>query len=136
MKFSRIWRNFLTLSAGETVARILHALAFFAVARRAGAEAFGAFGVAMAIALYMSITVQQGFDTIGVRAGAKEPAKMRQLAARILGLRLISFGVAVLSLLVYTLARDATTSFKVALPPNNFLSISSTVVLIFAGGGK
>ena len=115
MKFSRIWRNFLTLSAGETVARILHALAFFAVARRAGAEAFGAFGVAMAIALYMSITVQQGFDTIGIRSGAKEPEKMKQLAAKILGLRLISFAIAAIALIIYTLAREATSSFKIAL---------------------
>ena len=115
MKFSRIWRTFLTLSAGETVARILHALAFFAVARRAGTEAFGAFGVAMTIALYLSIAVQQGFDTIGVRSGAKDPASMNRLAARILGLRIISFCLATIAMAGYVYARHSSASFKVAL---------------------
>ena len=115
MQLSRIWRNFLTLSAGETVARLLHAMAFFVIARRAGTETFGEFGLAMTIALYVSLLVQQGFDTVGVRAGAKDPSSMKQMAARILALRIAS-GLAVAFLLItYTVARNWSVSFKTTL---------------------
>ncbi len=115
MQLTRIWRNFLTLSAGETVARLLHAMAFFVIARRAGAETFGEFGLAVTIALYVSLLVQQGFDTVGVRAGAKDASSMKQMAARILALRIASGLAAALLLITYTLARNWSVGFKITL---------------------
>ena len=115
MQLTRIWRNFLTLSAGETVARFLHAMAFFVIARRAGAETFGEFGLAVTMALYVSLLVQQGFDTVGVRAGAKDASTMKQMAARILALRIASGLAAALLLITYTLARNWSVGFKITL---------------------
>ncbi len=89
-------KNFLTLGAGEILARGLHAIAFLFLARRVGKEALGVFGFAAAVNTYVLIAVIQGFDTPATRDTSRDPSKILEYVQRIIGLRLFLavFGLA------------------------------------------
>lgn len=89
-------KNFLTLGAGEILARGLHAIAFLFLARRAGKEALGIFGFAATVNTYVLIAVIQGFDTPATRETSRDPSKILEYVQRIIGLRLFLavFGLA------------------------------------------
>lgn len=80
---------FLTLSAGETLARFVSVLAFMLLARKFGETALGQIGLAITITSYALLAVQQGFNTPAVREVSRSPDKLRKYAEIILGLRLI-----------------------------------------------
>ena len=89
-------KNFLTLGAGEILARGIHAIAFLFLARRVGKEALGVFGFAAAASTYVLIAVIQGFDTPATRDSSRDLSKIREYIQRIIGLRLFlaGFGLA------------------------------------------
>lgn len=84
-------RQFLTLSAGEGVARGFHALAFLLVARSAGPQALGEFGVAQAVASYGLLAVQRGLDVPAMLRVAQAPERADALRAALVRLRLPVF---------------------------------------------
>ena len=86
-------RQFLTLSAGEGVARGLHALAFLLLARRFGPEALGAFGVAQAVASYGLLAVQRGLDVPAMLRVTREPGVAGAVRAAVVRLRVPVFVV-------------------------------------------
>jgi len=81
--------NLLTLGSGEILGRILQALAILVLARRLGSEAFGYFSLASAVTAYLLLIVQQGFDTIAIRAVAQRRGELGATVERLLGLRLL-----------------------------------------------
>ncbi len=89
-------KNFLTLGAGEILARGIHAIAFLFLARRVGKEALGEFGFAAAVSTYVLMAVVQGFDTPATRDCSRDLSKIREYVQRIVGLRLFLavFGLA------------------------------------------
>jgi O-antigen/teichoic acid export membrane protein len=93
-----VFRNFLTLSAGEIAARGMHALAFLVLARVLKPAGLGTFELATAITTYALIAVLQGFDTIAIREVARDGSRATAFARRILGLRL-TLAVAVAAML-------------------------------------
>lgn len=86
-------RQFLTLSAGEGVARGLHALAFLALARGVGPGPLGAFGVAQAVASYGLLAVQRGLDVPAMLRVGREPDQAEAVRAAVVRLRLPVFFV-------------------------------------------
>ena len=80
-------RQFLTLSAGEGVARGLHALAFLALARRFGPAAMGVFGVAQAVASYGMLGVQRGLDVPAMLRVTREPGAAEAVRSAVVRLR-------------------------------------------------
>lgn len=83
-----MFREFLTLGSGDFAARALHAVALLLLARTAGSQAFGDYGIAASIASYGLLAVQQGFDTVATRAAARDPALIGGYAAKLCALRL------------------------------------------------
>ena len=84
-------RQFLTLSAGEAVARGLQALAFIVLARSVGPGALGAFGLAQAISSYGSLAVQRGLDLPAILQVTREPQRAPAIRAALIRLRLPVF---------------------------------------------
>jgi len=84
-------RQFLTLSAGEGVARGLHALGFLALARSVGPGSLGAFGVAQAVASYGLLAVQRGLDVPAMLRVGREPGQSEAVQAAMVRLRLPVF---------------------------------------------
>jgi O-antigen/teichoic acid export membrane protein len=83
-----VFRNFLTLGIGEAVARGLHAIAILLLARLLKPEAFGTLELAVAIAAYAALVVEQGFDTIAIREVARQHNVARNWLWSVLRLRL------------------------------------------------
>ena len=78
-------RNFLTLGSGEAVARVLYVGAFLWLARQVGPEALGEFGLALTVASYLSLFVQQGIDPVAVRQVSRDPESMPVYSERFWG---------------------------------------------------
>ena len=73
-----MFRNFLKLSSGDIAARLIHAVGILWLARVLRPQGLGTFELAVAIATYALLAVQQGFDTIGIRDVSRD----RSLAVR------------------------------------------------------
>ena len=84
-----MFRLFVTLSAGETIARLLYVIAFMLLARKLGETALGQIGLVMTITSYALLAVQQGFNTPAVRVVSRAPEQLKRYAEVILGLRLV-----------------------------------------------
>jgi O-antigen/teichoic acid export membrane protein len=84
-----VFRNFLTLSVGEVIARAMHVLAVILLARALKPEAFGIFELALAVTSYALLVVQQGFDVIATREVARDPRRESRWLGAIVRLRLV-----------------------------------------------
>lgn len=80
-------RQFLTLTAGESAARVIHGLALFLLARSVGPAAFGQFGVVQSIAGYAALLAQRGLDVPATRAVIAAPDSAPKIRAAVLSLR-------------------------------------------------
>lgn len=80
-------RQFLTLTAGESAARVIHGLALFLLARSVGPAIFGQFGVVQSIAGYASLLVQRGLDIPATRAVIASPESAPAVRAAVLAMR-------------------------------------------------
>ncbi len=81
-------RNFLTLSTGVLLARGIHAIAILLLVRILKPDALGIFELAVSIAAYASLAVQQGFDAIAIRETSKHPREVSHWLAAVTRLRL------------------------------------------------
>jgi len=95
-----VLKNLVTLSAGEIVARAMHALAFVLLARALGKEALGQFGFAAAVTSYLLLIVTQGFDAVAIRTVSRSPGELRSFIENVIGLRLVLAGVVCGAILV------------------------------------
>jgi O-antigen/teichoic acid export membrane protein len=81
---------FFTLAGGEIGARSLQVLAVVLLTRKVGMGSIGDYGLATSIAAYALLLVNQGYDTIAVRASAQKDIEARRAAEAIIGLRLVA----------------------------------------------
>lgn len=81
-------RRFLTLGAGEAVARLVAFGATVIVARRLGAESYGVVAFASAILLYFTYIAELGVETLGVRDIAEQPARLAAIVPSLVAIRL------------------------------------------------
>jgi O-antigen/teichoic acid export membrane protein len=116
-------RSFATLTVGEAVARAFGLVGVLLLARRLGPADFGIVSFALALVGWFGLVVDSGTELLSVRDIARSPARFRQIAERVLGLRLaISLGSAgVFAAAVELLAnsnrvRDAVVLFAFVLP--------------------
>ena len=116
-------RSFATLATGETAARAFGLVGVLVLARRLGPSDFGIVTFALSLVGWFGLVVDSGTELLNVRDIAREPHRFRELAERVLGLRLtISilsaglFVVAVETLGRSTRVRDAVVLFAVVLP--------------------
>jgi O-antigen/teichoic acid export membrane protein len=104
-----VLRNFLTLGAGEGIARAIQAAAFFVLARRVGAEALGQLGFAATIASYLSLVVLQGIDLGAIRIISRDARQLRPELEKILALRMSIAFLLVVVVAIYVSWRGVNT---------------------------
>lgn len=73
--------NFLALGASEIVARGIGFVATALLARRLGVASFGVLGFATAVTSYFGLALTGGFGDIGAREVARNPTRVREIAA-------------------------------------------------------
>jgi O-antigen/teichoic acid export membrane protein len=83
-----VGRNFLTLGAGEIVARVLAFIGSAYLARALGAEMYGVVGFALAVLLYFSRLADGGLDLVGMREIARDRAEAARIVPAVLGFRI------------------------------------------------
>ena len=81
-------RNFATLFAGETAARVFGLVAILVLARGFGPAGFGLASVGMAAVGWLALGADSGTELLTVRNVSRDPGRFREIAERILGLRL------------------------------------------------
>ena len=116
-------RSFATLMSGETAARLFGLLGVLVLARRLGPSDFGIISFALSLIGWFAIVVDSGTELLNVRDITREPHRFREIAERVLGLRLAISAVAAL---VFVFAvevfanssrvRDAVVLFAIVLP--------------------
>jgi len=98
---TQVFKNLLTLSSGELVARGILAVAFIVLARALGKDAFGEFGLATAVTSYGLLLVSLGFDPIATREVSRSVGELKQYATHILLIRVACALVAVAATAAY-----------------------------------
>jgi O-antigen/teichoic acid export membrane protein len=116
-------RSFATLMSGETIARVFGLIGVLVLARRLGPSDFGIVSFALTLVGWFALVVDSGTELLNVRDIAREPHRFRELADRMLGLRLAisvaAAGVFVLSVELLARSphvRDTVVLFAIALP--------------------
>lgn len=94
MKF-KLARDFLVLSSGQFVSKVVGFVVFAYLARTLGPESYGVVEYAAGLAVFFAMVVDWGMGPIGVRELAAKPERTESLAALISGARLIIACVAV-----------------------------------------
>ncbi len=90
--------NYTILVAGDLAAKVLLLWASVRMARVLGTGLFGDVAFAIAFTSYFSLLVGQGLGTYGMQEVARDPARVREYAGRILALRLTASIVAATAL--------------------------------------
>jgi O-antigen/teichoic acid export membrane protein len=116
-------RSFATLTVGEAVARAFGLIGVLLLARRLGPADFGIVSFALALVGWFGLVVDSGTELLSIRDIARNPARFRQIAERVLGLRLAisigsagAFAAAVELLARSSRVRDAVVLFAFVLP--------------------
>ena len=81
-------RSFATLFSGELAARAFGLVGILVLARRLGPSDFGIVSFALSLVGWFGLVVDSGTELLSVRDIAREPHRFRELAGRVLGLRL------------------------------------------------
>lgn len=116
-------RNFWTLVFGEGVARVFGLVTILLIARTLGPGGLGLAAVGMAVVGWIFLVVDSGTELLTVRDVSREPARFREIAEKILGLRLtlglLASAVYVLAVLLFArsdVSRTVYLGFAVAIP--------------------
>jgi O-antigen/teichoic acid export membrane protein len=135
-----IGRRFAALFAGEGVARAVGFVLVLVLARRLGPDGFGVVTLGLTLVAWFTFVVDSGTELLNVRAIARAPARFRQIAADVLGLRLalslvaavvFVVGVEVFARSVYT--RDAVVLFALLLPA---IALNLRWMVLGVGGSR
>ena len=116
-------RNFVLLLLGEGAARVFGLLSFILLARRLGPAGFGLVATAMSIVGWYGLVADQGTTLMTTRDISRDPGRFREIAERMMGLR-IALTVPFVAVLVggaYALAhssydRDLYIRFAIGVP--------------------
>jgi O-antigen/teichoic acid export membrane protein len=109
---SRVIRSFLTLAAGEWIARMIGAGIQIWLARQLTPGPYGIITLGIALVGWFGLVVDSGTEQLNVREISRRPERFRQLADPVLGLRLalsVAAGVT-LAIVTYYLSTSATSS--------------------------
>ena len=116
-------RSFATLMSGETAARLFGLLGVLVLARRLGPSDFGIISFALSLIGWFALVVDSGTELLNVRDIAREPHRFREIAERVLGLRLaisiVASGLFVLGVELLansSRVRDTVVLFAIVLP--------------------
>ena len=82
-------RSFLTLFAGEGVARVFGLVTVLALARELGPSGFGVVAVGVAIMTWLGLVADAGTEMLSTRDVARDPGRFREIAEAVLGLRIV-----------------------------------------------
>lgn len=82
-------KNFVFLSSAESISGLLFFIAMLFAARMLGPENFGKVTFARSMMLYFLMLVTAGLDFLGIREGARDHSRIRELLENILSLRLV-----------------------------------------------
>ena len=107
-----ILKNVISLSSGEFVAKALGFITTMYLARMLGSEGFGTIGFATAILAYLTLLVNPGLDTIGIRSIAAEPEHAPRTVSAVLTARTILLLPAMLLFLVILLVSSFPTDVR------------------------
>ena len=119
------WRalvqSFAQLSIGEVIARGMGFVALVAMTRRLGPASFGVITLGVSLVLWIKIVVDSGTETLNIREISRQPDRFREIAGKVLGLRLCLSAVAVVlfvpvALLIVDDDRRTVSLFALVLP--------------------
>jgi O-antigen/teichoic acid export membrane protein len=104
----RLLRGFLELATGEGAARALGFVAVIVLSRHLGPGGFGLITLGVSLVGWFALVVDSGTETLNIREISRHPHRFREIADRVLGLRIaISIVVAgVFVLGAYALSRS------------------------------
>ena len=110
-------RRSAALFAGEGAARVVGFVIVLVLARRLGPSGFGVVTLGLTLVAWFAFVVDSGTELLNVRNVARQPARFREIAEQMLGLRLaISFAAAIVFVVgVEVVARSAFTRDTVVL---------------------
>ena len=120
---SGVVRSFLTLAAGEWIARLIGVAIQIWLARELTPGPYGVITFGLALVGWFGLVVDSGTEQLNVREISRHPARFRELADRVLGLRIalsIAAGI-VLAVVTYEFsnsadAREVLPRFALVLP--------------------
>jgi O-antigen/teichoic acid export membrane protein len=119
----RMLKSFATLLVGEGAARLLGFVAVAILARRLGPGGFGLVTLGLSLVGWFALVVDSGTETLSIREISRQPHRFREIADRVLGLRIVisvvAAGIFVLGAYVLSQSahdRDVLMRFGVVLP--------------------
>jgi len=133
-------KNFGTLLLGEGAAAFFGLVTFLLLARNLGPAGFGLVSVGIALVGWLSLGVDSGTEILSLRNVSRDPAGFRELAERILGLRIVtSLTVAAVYLVIIGVGtrspsnRAVYLGFAVALPA---IALNLRWIVLGIGGAR
>src|SRR5689334_9239266 len=97
----RLALNFVLLSAGELVAKLLTFAAFAQLARTLQPERYGMLEFTLAVMVFFTLPVDLGLGSYGTREIARKPESAADLLREIMSLRLLLAACSMAALLVF-----------------------------------
>ncbi len=86
--WGRVVRSFVALVSGESVARLFGLIATLMLARRLHPAGFGLITLGITLVGWFGVVVDSGTETLNIRDISRAPERFREIADRVLGLRL------------------------------------------------
>ena len=86
--WGRVVRQFVALAGGEGVARLFGLVATLILARRLEPSGFGLVTLGITLVGWFGVVVDSGTETLNVRDISRAPHRFREIADRVLGLRI------------------------------------------------
>ena len=86
--WGRVVRQFVALASGEGIARLFGLVATLILARRLEPSGFGLVTLGITLVGWFGVVVDSGTETLNVRDIARAPDRFREIADRVLGLRI------------------------------------------------
>lgn len=102
MSSRRLLGGFAVLAAMTFVTQAIGFVALAIAARRLGPESLGAANYALGVGLYFAIPANFGITIMGIRDVGREPERAREIAAEVLGVRLVLSATLALAMLALT----------------------------------
>ena len=82
-------RSFLTVFAGEGVARIFGLVTILVLARELGPSGFGVVAFGTTVVVWFALVADAGTEMLSARDVARDPSRFREIAEAVVGLRLV-----------------------------------------------
>ncbi len=133
-------RRFGALFVGEGAARLVGFVVVLVLARRLGPDGFGVVTLGLTLVAWFAYVVDSGTELLNVRDIARRPDRFRQIAAQVLGLRLVlsvvAVGIFVAGVELFArsaFTRDTVVLFALLLPA---IALNLRWMVLGVGGAK